>query len=64
MIESTNANKLICSRCRYWSDEVDDMPRGYGECRRRAPRRVNDDLMAVFPRTLSNDWCGEAGWKE
>jgi hypothetical protein len=57
-------NKLTCVRCRYYCDEVEGEMPHTGECRRHAPSCFDDDLIAIFPRVLASDWCGEAGWRE
>jgi len=60
----TDDCKLRCIRCRHYCDDVDGAMPHTGECRRHAPAAFDEDLMAVFPRVLASDWCGEGGWKE
>ena len=52
-----------CKDCRFWKGNEEDMDNG--ECRRRAPLAVlsRDEVepthWAFWPRTLSDEWCGE-----
>lgn len=51
-----------CSTCRFW-DPTESRQRGL--CRRNAPRShlgpagMDVPVQAVWPETLSADWCGQ-----
>lgn len=50
-----------CSDCRFWDQKTEAPP--IGECHRHAPKPIpigKDQIgMAVFPRTKSDNFCGE-----
>jgi hypothetical protein len=42
-----------CETCRFWKDQIEDLPRGrLGLCRRNSPQGTS---------SIHTDWCGE--WK-
>ena len=44
-----------CGTCRFWADTAGQVYSG--DCRRHAP--TERDGNKSWPRTSSNDWCGE-----
>jgi hypothetical protein len=47
--------KESCVRCRFWL--LSGPGNSFGPCRRRPP--VSIDHVSCWPKTWSNDWCGE-----
>lgn len=47
---------MTCGTCRFWDgDRYSD-----GECHRHAPSSdPQGERMYIWPRTYSNQWCGE-----
>ena len=59
---------MKCSDCKFWFGDVKGSE---GECRFYAPQprhtfaiAVGDNCYADWPRTLAEDWCGQARAKE
>jgi hypothetical protein len=51
--------RATCETCAHWHPVE-----GHGLCRRVAPRDyrtpvMTTDRVAIWPETLSDDWCGE-----
>ncbi len=58
----------ICEKCKYWECKTND---GLGECHFNPPvivetsKKIYDksdyyqDVMGVFPKSYSVDWCGK-----
>ena len=58
-------NDLECHTCMFWRKDVvrgvDHEDISYGICHRHAPQPGLRDI--VWPRTQSNDWCGDHNLK-
>jgi hypothetical protein len=55
-----------CENCLYWRKYGNDLNVNQGYCCRRAPRlRASATAeRGVFPKTESDEWCGEWAEKE
>jgi len=56
--------QMKCEDCRFW--DQDHKTSSLGVCRRYAPRALigksvkgDNALDAIWPRTVSDQWCGE-----
>jgi len=41
-----------CRNCSVWDEES-------GTCHANAPVLVDDDMIAIWPKTTPDDWCGD-----
>ena len=54
----TNNYFVCCKDCIYWQSAVTSGK--IGECRKRAPQKVDPIYNEVFPTTKADWWCGES----
>ncbi len=43
-----------CKTCRFW-----DSGDRWGECKRRAPASMTDQVWGQWPKTSADNWCGD-----